>query len=82
MRDQRVSFRPSGGVHGCGRSGRERQDDSRERNPVNWILRPNELHERSLHLPSLCRGATLRATVVCFSLSSCSFTVSTRLVSF
>jgi hypothetical protein len=65
MRDQRVSFRPSSGAHGCGASGRERQDDSRERNPVNWILRPNELHERSLRLP-FCVVVLLRATVVCF----------------
>ena len=72
MRSNGISLRATNGRRArlvpCGwwstrlrASGREahRQDDSRERNPANWMLKPNELHERSLHLP-LCvaSGAT------------------------
>jgi hypothetical protein len=46
-------------------AGARRRVRKRERNPVNWILRPNELHERSLRLP-LVSWCYLGATVMFF----------------
>ena len=90
MRSNGISLRATNGRRArlvpCGwwstrlrASGREahRQDDSRERNPANWMLKPNELHERSLHLP-LCvaSGATsCDCHVVFLLLSSLSLAV-------